>query len=191
MRQAQREIESLKKEMKYDIRFSELIIVSEAGRLGKNIIVKGSIFGQSSADYLKSLIKNRISPFFFVKYLVNIKPDLYGEPIPSEKEIRIGKVISEYYRIRFSVEVRGPMTIEEVEKESIEEILKSSRKDVPKVPFGFQNDRWKEFKDKYQDGDEIYYYMSEKNSWRILEGVAGYVLIRSESIIDIIVTSGN
>jgi len=162
MRQAQREIESLKKELMFDIRFSELIIHSDKGSLGKDIVVKGSVFGQSSANYLKSLIKKRISPKFLVKYSIHIKPDFDGKPVPSEKEVRIGKLISEYYKIRFSVEVRGPTTVEEVEKEELDYILKSIRKDVPKVPFGFWNDRWNKFKSKYQDGDEIYYFMSEK-----------------------------
>lgn len=188
MRQAQREINSLKKELAYDIRFSELIVLSGTGSLGKDIIVEGSVLGKSSADYLKSLMKRRISPKFLVKYSLDIKPDFDGRPIPSEKEIRIGKAITEYFGLPFAVGVRGPMTIEEVEKESLDKLSRSSRKDIPKVPFGFQNDRWDEFKSKYQDGDKIYYFISDRESWKGLYGREGYVLMRNEKIINVIVT---
>jgi hypothetical protein len=191
MRQAQREINLLKEELMTDIRFSELIILSGSGSLGRDIIVEGSVPGKSSADYLKSLMKKRISPKFLVKYFLDIKPDFDGRPVPSEKEIRIGKTITEHFGLPFAVEVRGPMTIEEVEKKYIEKLSNSSRKDIPKLQLGFVNGRWDEFKDKYQDDSEIYYFISEKNSWRVLYGRAGYVLIESENIIDIIVTSAN
>lgn len=200
MRQARREIDSVKKKLERDTRFSQLTIGVGTVNLGRDILVRGSVPTQSSVDYLKSLMEQRISPKFSVRYVVQVEDSNKSvqsseekteeaKPILSEKEMRIGKVISEYFGLGFSVEVRGPMTIEEVEKESLDELSKSSRQDIPKLPFGFMNDSWNEFKDKYQDGDEIYFFTSDKRSWRALYGRGGYVIIREDQIIDIIVTS--
>lgn len=76
--------------------------------------------------------------------------------------------------------IRGPLTIEQVEQESLEKIKKSSRNDVPQVPFGFQNDKWIKFKSQYKDGDELYFFGSELTR--------GYVLIHKNNVVDTIVT---
>lgn len=199
MRQARREIDSVKKELERDTRFSQLTVGVGTVNLGRDILVRGSVPTQSSVDYLKSLMEQRISPKFSVRYFVQVedsnksvqsseeKTEEAGSTL-SEKELRISKIISDYFRMVFSVEIKGPMTIEEIEKESLDELSKSSRQDIPKVPFGFMNDRWNEFKSKHQDSDEIYYFISDKKSWGALGGRAGYVLIRNERIIDVIIT---
>jgi hypothetical protein len=77
-------------------------------------------------------------------------------------------------------EIRGPLTVAQVEQESLERIKTSSRNDVPQVPFGFQNDNWIKFKSQYKDGDEVYFFGSELTR--------GYVLIHKNLVVDTIVT---
>lgn len=88
-------------------------------------------------------------------------------------------------------ETRGPLTVPQVEQESLEELSKSPRKDIPQVPFGFLGERWTEIKNKFRDGDELYFYSSDRRSWLDLCGIRGYVLIRKDKIIDEIVTAMN
>jgi hypothetical protein len=88
-------------------------------------------------------------------------------------------------------QIRGPLTIAQVEQESLEHLQKSPRKDVPLVPFGSLNKEWTELKNKYQNGDELYFYRSDQRSWRDLCGTQGYVLIRGNEEIGGIVTLMN
>jgi len=85
-------------------------------------------------------------------------------------------------------EIRGPLTVAQVEQESLEELRKSQREDVPPVPFGFINDRWNELKSQYEEGDELYFFRSDKRSWLDLCGEQGYVLIRKNELLDLLVT---
>lgn len=86
-------------------------------------------------------------------------------------------------------EVSGPMSIEEIEKKSTEEI--SECKDCPQVPFGFQNAKWEKFKSEYKDGDIILYFHTNRESWAGLYGREGYALVRGKEIIDSILTKMN
>ena len=52
-------------------------------------------------------------------------------------------MVSEYFSMAFSVEIRGPSTIAQVEKKWAE----SEFKDVPSIPYG-SDYGWSEFKSK-------------------------------------------
>jgi hypothetical protein len=108
-----------------------------------------------------------------------------------ERYAFITKIIRDYCGLGFSVDIRGPLTVEEVEKESLNELSKESRKDIPKVPFGFSNKRWLLFKGKYRESDEIYYFITDQTSWNNLAGSAGYVLIRNYKVLATIITLMN
>ena len=82
--------------------------------------------------------------------------------------------------------IRGPLTIAQVEQESLEEIRKYP--DVPQVPFGYENDKWKKLKSQYRDGDEFYFFAANVQSWVFPHGMAGYVLIRGNEILGLKVT---
>lgn len=88
-------------------------------------------------------------------------------------------------------EVRGPLTITQVEQESVERMGYSPRTDVSAVAFGCQDARWLALKDGYTPGDEFYYFTSDERSWAYLTGVRGYILIRRNEIIGGIVTGVN
>jgi hypothetical protein len=88
-------------------------------------------------------------------------------------------------------QIRGPLMIAQVEEESLEDVRKSERKDIPLVPFGFLGDEWLKLKSRYQEGDEFYFFRSDERSWADLCGHEGYVLIHGNEQIGQIVTSMN
>lgn len=65
-------------------------------------------------------------------------------------------------------EIDGPLTIQELEAQS------------PNV--------WEAFESLVQEGDEIYYFLSDPASWRGLAGRSGYVLIRNGEIVKMYIT---
>jgi 6-phosphogluconolactonase len=97
-------------------------------------------------------------------------------------------IISEHFGMRFSVEISGPLNITEVEKNSLEALSKADRKDIPKVPFGFAHDQWIKFKNKYKEGDELYYFRSDQKSWKGLYGRLGHAIIRNNKVVAVFVT---
>lgn len=72
MRQARREIDSVKKELEGDARFSPIMIGVGTANLGRDIYVRGDIPDQQSLEYLKSRIEKKISPKYRVRYIVKI-----------------------------------------------------------------------------------------------------------------------
>lgn len=96
-----------------------------------------------------------------------------------------------------SAEVRGPLSIEQVEEEMLRShlefvVVDGMRRDVPKLPFvGFMNEGWQRFKTQLIGIDQIYYFISDKESWGILCGSAGYAIIREGQVVDTFIVAGN
>jgi len=80
--------------------------------------------------------------------------------------------------------IRGPLTIGQIEQESLEKIREFS--DVPQVPFGYQNDKWNKLKSQYKDMDEFYFFALDPLSSPNYFGTSGYVLIRDNQIVGLI-----
>jgi hypothetical protein len=76
----------------------------------------------------------------------------------------LDKMKKEKHNYLRGYEIRGPLTIEQVEQGSLERIKQFSRKDIPLVPFGFDNEEWNELKSEYSKGTEIYYIKSDERS---------------------------
>ncbi|MDI6448635.1 hypothetical protein [Anaerobaca lacustris] len=88
-------------------------------------------------------------------------------------------------------EVRGPLTIEEVEQESLDQLDKVRRADIPVRPFGFEGEKWARIKSRCRAGDEFYFFTSDERSWSYLSGTRGYIVVRGMDIIDAIITGMN
>ncbi|WP_409267136.1 hypothetical protein [Massilia sp. BHUDP2] len=88
-------------------------------------------------------------------------------------------------------EVSSPLTIEEIEKQSIDELsaLRKEGLPIPNVPFGYLNAHWLRLKSMVQSGDEIVKYSTSKSSWQGLHGQRGFALLRSGCIINRLVTA--
>ena len=61
----------------------------------------------------------------------------------------------------------------------------------PAIPFGFQNPEWRRIVMMMQDGDELWTFCSDVESWQMLCGRAGISLVRGGEIIESIVTMMN
>lgn len=70
MKRAQQEIDGIMNELRYDARYSNLSMVTSSDNVGKDIVVQGVVPDQPSLDYLKFLLKIRVSPEFNIRYLV-------------------------------------------------------------------------------------------------------------------------
>ena len=78
-------------------------------------------------------------------------------------------------------EVRGPLDAKEVERQAMAEIKKCH--DCPQVPFGYNNDRWQEFKRELEEGGGVLvYFRTDDKSWQALAGREGYVIVRGGKV---------
>jgi len=119
----------------------------------------------------------------------------------TEREIEVSKILSNdfvkewntnikpgdpFYMDEYIVYAKGPITVEEfdiemgINDEKIEEI---------------KNERFKRelmhFRGNYKPNDEIFYFTSDEKSWGALIGTAGYIIVRENKIIAIIITCLN
>jgi len=107
---------------------------------------------------------------------------------------RIAEIVSEFVGLGRTVEVRGPLSVGEVELEALVDILCSIAQDndrwsIPRLPFGYIYDEWQELKSEVRAGDLIYFFTSDEESWGGLYGIEGYVLIRSGEVVAMLVTA--
>jgi hypothetical protein len=79
-------------------------------------------------------------------------------------------------------------SIEEAENENM--VTDSRLGDSP-VPFGFNNNEWRELLTKMQDGDELWTFSTSDESWDNLAGRAGVSLVRDGKTVYSIVTEMN
>ncbi|MDK6076533.1 hypothetical protein [Massilia varians] len=88
-------------------------------------------------------------------------------------------------------EVSSPMTIEEIEKQAMAELVawREEGLKVPHVLFGHMNAHWLRLKATFQPGDEIVKYSTDKSSWQGRYGERGFALLRSGCIIDKLVAA--
>ncbi|HCE42869.1 MAG TPA: hypothetical protein DET40_04925 [Lentisphaeria bacterium] len=59
------------------------------------------------------------------------------------------------------------------------------------LPFGFQYQKWLEFKNQLEEGDELWKFHSPTESWQNLCGRAGICILRKGDIVDCMVTTMN
>jgi len=87
----------------------------------------------------------------------------------------------------YRYDVRGPLTIGQVEVEIFRRPLQSG--DVNEMPVNADFVKaWNEFRGSYEAGDELYFVNSDRRSWEQLVGWRGYVLIRKNRVMNSLVT---
>ncbi len=79
------------------------------------------------------------------------------------------------------------ITVEEAEKANMITIRKSGEQ----VPFGYVNFLWKRLLDQMEEGDNLFEFNSDDESWDNLAGRAGLALVRDGKIIADMITSMN
>lgn len=75
MRQAHRQIVSVKEYLRDDPRFADVKFLQSTADLGRKIIVRGNVPDQASFEYLKSVMNQRISHKFRVGYVVDVNEE--------------------------------------------------------------------------------------------------------------------
>jgi hypothetical protein len=122
-------------------------------------------------------------------------PGRSASDAPDIEQVR--KAVGAHFPYASTAEVRGPLSIQQVEEEMLRSTLESYviegiRRDIALDPFRSIDSRWQHFKSQLLVGvDQIYYFISDKDSWAILCGCAGYVIIREGQVVDVYITSGN
>jgi regulation of enolase protein 1 (concanavalin A-like superfamily) len=98
-----------------------------------------------------------------------------------------------YLASPYSVIVRGPLSLVEVEQESLAVILRSiakdGRTDALRIPFGDQYSEWQRFQAQVRTGDLVYGFTSEDAAWQAQKGSEGYALIRGGQVVTVILTT--
>jgi hypothetical protein len=81
--------------------------------------------------------------------------------------------------------ISEPLLAEDIEQKSLKEIEKERKrnKDIPLLPFGFQNEQWLGFKKLMIKGERLYYISAPESDWKQLRGTAGYAIIREEKVV--------
>jgi hypothetical protein len=85
-------------------------------------------------------------------------------------------------------------TVAEIERDSVGLIRKLKRElpgiEVPEVPFGNENARWREFRATLVPGDEIWEFNSPPELWETGQGRTGFVALRGGLIVSSIISGG-
>jgi hypothetical protein len=84
-------------------------------------------------------------------------------------------------------EVRGPLTLSQVEVELFRRPLDQNDIGGTFGSTAFER-AWIEIRNNYRHGDELYFFTTDKRSWSRLSGCRGYVLIRQDCVVNMIVT---
>lgn len=87
-------------------------------------------------------------------------------------------------------DVRGPLTPAEVEQEVFGGPMDASIAMSPPLR-DMLKDTWIRLKSSFEEGDELYFFRSDKESWSRLSGQEGYVLVRKDRIVSRFVTVMN
>jgi hypothetical protein len=117
-----------------------------------------------------------------------------GSPSAKRRD-QVANIVKAYYhRTGCAFHARGPLTIEQVERELIERYEASRREnDGSDVRRGFWETRvaqdWAKIKDGLRGEDELYYFISNRASWARLSGLEGYVVIRGDAVVDVFCTA--
>jgi hypothetical protein len=116
----------------------------------------------------------------------NPVPRPSGALVERQEEVR--KIISSYLHYTGIDIVRGPLTVREVHRELSETARSQSSWGSWVIPGGLE---WKQLKAKLKQGDELWFYKTDLQSWGELRGRAGYVAIRGNEVIGSLLTFMN
>jgi hypothetical protein len=58
-------------------------------------------------------------------------------------------------------------------------------------PSEFIDPAWADLRQQFQDGDELWRFRTDEESWRQLMGWAGYALVRDGAVVGAVVTAQN
>ena len=125
-------------------------------------------------------------------------PRLSDAGDPPERRDEIGEMLRGHYsHSAYEFDVRGPLPIAQFHQELLQSYGEYSRfrEGIGEPVCGFEDSglgkRYERTESKCREGDELYFFRSEQRSWGNMEGKEGYVLVRGDAMIDLVVTAMN
>ena len=111
---------------------------------------------------------------------------------------QVSKMLKDHYHsFHQGYEIRGPLTAVQLKEELTNRYEKGAR--VRKAVYGttetFEEsetgENFARLEAEHEAGGRIYFFRSDSDSWMHLSGIEGYVLVRGNELIDMIVTAIN
>ena len=125
------------------------------------------------------------------------RPDVSSPRATARRRAQVAELVKARFRGQYGFEVRGPLTLTQFAdelKESYAKWLELARQ------VGDQNAELVSSSVKSKcdritlltrEGDELYFFTSDRRSWGELAGKDGYVLVRKDKIVDLIIRNSN
>jgi len=145
--------------------------------------------------------KNRIIVTFAVIALTALLACSYRQIVEEllsvKRRTEVRKMLNAHWlEPRRAYRIRGPLPIAQVEEELFgkqeglpeEEKMRVVTRGLQSIYFG---QAWDKFSGDYRDGDEVYFFTSDRCSWARLHGKQGYVAVRKDRIITCLITKMN
>jgi len=110
-----------------------------------------------------------------------------------KKRAEVGRMMKAHYHSKYEFEVRGPLTLVEFQEELREsyeeafELRENVYGQTDKSADSAVGRKYARIKGLSREGDELYFFTSELQSWAELAGIDGYVLVRKNEIVDMMV----
>lgn len=81
--------------------------------------------------------------------------------------------------------ISQPISVDKVEQDSLLEIRKEKNRirELPLVPFGYQQEKWLGFKALLKENEKLYLISSPESEWNQLRGTKGYAIIRNGKVV--------
>jgi hypothetical protein len=95
-----------------------------------------------------------------------------------------GKAVRNFVGI--SIDVLEDVDVDAAERKELKSVVSNGQR--IEVPFGRLNPEWEKLKGLYQEGDCLFYFRTDQDSWNGLYGREGYVLVRDGIIVYAILT---
>ena len=182
--------------------------------LAGDFAMSSSGFEQSKAALCLLQLEYDFSPHFLFTHLPNpLYPELnvlldspadyvslgprytarYDDPNAPYSKSEIVAAVEAYMDPWYTIDVRGPLTVLDVEQRELQFDLETAcmfDREVDRNWFTCW-DGWLNFKDEIRSGDLMYYFISDEFSWACLCGCEGYVLIRDGQVAHFLIAGLN
>ncbi len=80
--------------------------------------------------------------------------------------------------------ISAPVSVDEAEEKALRdiEIARRTNKNIPLVPFGYQQSKWEGFKKLLKKDEKLIFISSPESHWKKLRGTEGYAIIRNNKV---------
>jgi hypothetical protein len=135
----------------------------------------------------------------FAAFLAWSHPWMIDALLSLKRRAEVRRMMNAYWHgpyFGFGSEIRGPLSIAQAERELFgvtegtpeEDAMHVVTRRLQNTYFG---EAWAKIKANHRDGDDLYFFRSDRGSWRHLNGRQGYVAVRKDEVLRCLVTEMN